>query len=73
LNKTFPDSVVNDQTENNSPLRSLPKAGARKNLSETFLRKKVHAGEGPAVVKIGTRFFVSDASMDAWIANQRTA
>ncbi len=74
MTSPFPDTVVNtDQPEKTSPIRSVPKAGQRHNLSESYLRKQIKAGAGPVTIRLGKRDFVDDAAMDSWIASKRSA
>jgi predicted DNA-binding transcriptional regulator AlpA len=67
----FPGQRVKD--DSNDIFRSLPKSAQRPGLSESYLRKQIKAGNGPAYTKIGSRILVRDSDMDSWLATKRVA
>lgn len=71
MTSPFPGQSVNSNP--GDIFRSLPKAAQRPGFSESFLRKAIKAGNGPAHTKIGTRILVRDSDMDLWLASKRTA
>lgn len=71
MTSPFPGQSVKSDTAD--ICRSLPKQGQRYGFSETFLRKRIHAGTGPVHIKVGNRFHVRDSDMDAWVDAMRNA
>jgi len=56
----------------NTPKIKFAEAARRAGLSTATLRRLVADGEGPAVYRLGRRWFVIDlADLETWVASRR--
>ena len=56
----------------NTPKIKFAEAARRAGLSTSTLRRLVADGEGPAVYRLGRRWFVIDpADLETWVASRR--
>jgi excisionase family DNA binding protein len=71
MHKAFPGQAVN--IEQPDILRTPPGSAKQHGLTESFLRKVIREGRGPAYSKIGNRYLIRDSDMLAWLATKRVA
>jgi excisionase family DNA binding protein len=51
-----------------SNLIPKPEASRRLGISVRTLERQIEAGDGPAIVRIGSRVLIPEAALAAWVA-----